>query len=351
MQRLSFKHKPIQLRKVLVWIAAAFAIIFIIVSITEIENIITAMSKGNWLFILLALALQIVCLINNAYTYRALYRLVGLEESWRQLFLLSTASTFVNLIAPSGGLGGVAIFIDSAKQRKISSAKIMVVGILYAIYEYVSLLGVVALGFIALIRRHDLTTSEIIAAFVLLGITLIFSLILYIGYHSTKQLGDLMFKLSVKINRLLHGLLHRDVIKAENAHTLAAEINEGINAIRGRNKYLLWPLLFALCNKALLIGVLTAIFLSLRVPFSLGTVVAGYGMAQLFFYVTPTPAGVGFVEGIFPLTLKALNVPFAKALLITLIYRGITLWFSFGVGFYSFRKLQKENLKIKASSQ
>lgn len=350
MQPLAIKHKPIQLRKVLVWIAAAFAVVFVIVSITEIENIIAAMRKGNWLFVLLALLLQVICLLNNAYTYRTLYRLVGLEATWRNLFLLSTASTFINLIAPSGGIGGMAVFIDSAKQRNISSAKVIVIGILYAIYEYISLLCVVALGFVALIRRHDLTTSEIIAAFVLLVITIVFTLILYIGYRSTAQLGNLMFSLSTWINRLVYRFFHRDVINAENAHTLAAEIGEGVNALRGKNRHLLKPLLFALSNKALLIGVLTAIFLSLRVPFSLGTIVAGYGMAQLFFYVTPTPAGVGFVEGIFPLTLKALNVPFSKALLITLIYRGITLWFAFGVGFFSFRKLQRKNAKLKTPS-
>ncbi|MBP9041725.1 MAG: flippase-like domain-containing protein, partial [Anaerolineaceae bacterium] len=84
---------------------------------------------------------------------------------------------------------------------------------------------------------------------------------------------------------------------------------------------------------------------SLKVPFSLGTVVAGYGIAQLFFYVTPSPAGIGFVEGLFPLTLNALNVPFSMAVLITLIYRGITLWFSFGVGFYSFRRLHRTSVE------
>jgi len=332
------------MRKIVLWIAVIAAIIFVMVSITELENIAAAMSKGNWLFILLALGLQIICLINNSLTYRSLYRLVGLEESWHQLLLLSTASTFVNMIAPSGGLVGVAVFVDAARQRNMSTARVMVVGILYAIYEYVSLLCMVALGFVALIRRHNITNGEIVAAFILLAITLVLSLILYIGYRSQKQLGELMFKVANLVNRWMYRFLHRDLIPAEKAHNLSKEIGEGVAALRGTTHKLHWPLIFSLINKLLLTGVLTSIFLSLKVPFSLGTVVAGYSIAQLFFYVTPTPAGVGFVEGLFPLTLKALNVPLTMAVLITLIYRGITLWFSFGVGFYSFRRLHQTYL-------
>jgi uncharacterized protein (TIRG00374 family) len=220
-----------------------------------------------------------------------------------------------------------------------------VVGIIYAIYEYDSLLCVVALGFVSLIRRHNITNGEIVAAIVLLVITLVLSLILYIGYRSQKQLGEWMFKLASLANRLLYRFLHRDWIPAEKARSLAKDIGEGVATLRETKHQLQWPLFFALSNKLLLIGVLTSIFLSLKVPFSLGTVVAGFGIAQLFFYVTPTPAGVGFVEGLFPLTLKALNVPFSMAVLITLIYRGITLWLSFGVGFFSFRKLHRNIVK------
>ena len=135
-------------RKILVWIALLMAVAFVVVSITELENIVHALQRGNWLFLLLAVALQLLCLANNALTYRAVYRLVGLQESWRYLLLLSTAFTFVNMIAPSGGVGGVAVFVDSAKQRNQSPARAMVVGILYAIYEYISLLIVIFAGFI-----------------------------------------------------------------------------------------------------------------------------------------------------------------------------------------------------------
>jgi uncharacterized protein (TIRG00374 family) len=341
----------VPMRKIIPWVVGAMGVAFVVFSITEIESIIAAVKTGNMAFLLLAFALEFVVLINNAANYWTLYRLVGLEESLRRVFMLSTSSSFINMIAPSGGIGGMAVFIDTARQRGYSPAKVMVVGILYVIYEYLSLLFVVALGFVALIHRGNLTTGEIIAAVILLFFTIAFTLVLYFGYRSTKQLGEFLFKAANWINDRLRKMLHRDLIQAEKAHILASDIAEGVTALRGKKKGLVAPMLYALSNKALLIGLLTTIFLALKVPFSSGTIVAGYSISQLFFYISPTPAGVGFVEGIFPVTLKALLVPFAQAVLITLIYRGITVWLAFIVGFLSFQRLQREHLQSSSPEQ
>lgn len=335
----------LSVRNALVWIALLMAGVFIFISIKELENIANALRRGNWLFLVLALALQMLVLVNNAETYRSLFRLVGIKESRKHLFLVSTAYTFVNLIAPSGGIGGVAVFMDSAKQRGQSPARAMVVGILYAIYEYISLLFIVFLGFVTLFRRKviadGMTGGEITAAILLLAATVGFGLILYIGYRSSERLGKLLARIAGLLNRVLFRFVHKEVWNPENARTLAMEIGEGVATIRDSKSRLIRPMMFALANKLILIALLTSIFMALNVPFSAGTVVAGYGFCQLFFYVSPTPAGIGVVETLFPVILNMLTVPLASGLLITLIYRALTVWLSFGVGFWSFRKLQQ----------
>jgi glycosyltransferase 2 family protein len=49
--------------------------------------------------------------------------------------------------------------------------------------------------------------------------------------------------------------------------------------------------------------VLVCAFLSFKVQFSTGTIVAGFSMAYLFLIVSPTPSGIGIVEGLMPLAL------------------------------------------------
>ena len=80
------------------------------------------------------------------------------------------------------------------------------------------------------------------------------------------------------------------------------EIGEGVATIRESKGKLFLPLFFAMTNKVILMALLTSIFLAFGVNFSAGTIVGGYSMVQLFFYVFPTPAGIGMVESIFPLS-------------------------------------------------
>lgn len=85
--------------------------------------------------------------------------------------------------------------------------------------------------------------------------------------------------------------------------------------------------------------VLVCAFLSFEVPFSAGTIIAWFSIAYLFLIVSPTPSGIGIVEGLMPLALSSLRVDWSQAVVITLTYRTVTFWVPFGVGALAFRSL------------
>ena len=94
-------------------------------------------------------------------------------------------------------------------------------------------------------------------------------------------------------------------------------------------------------GKVLMMLVLMVSFLSFQVPFTPGTIIGGFSISYLFLIVSPTPSGIGIVEGIMPLALTSLRVPWSQAVIITLAYRGITFWFPLGVGAIAFRMLNR----------
>jgi uncharacterized protein (TIRG00374 family) len=330
------------MRRIILLIVVILAIVYVVISFTEIESIITTLREGNLPFLLVALFFEAVCLLNNTSVYGSLYNLLGLKESRWNLFLMGTAGNFVSLIAPSGGAGALAVFIDSAKKRKLPVARVLVAGMLFLLYEYTSLFLVVLVGFIVMIRRHNLNAGEITAAALLAVIAAGVGLLLYLAYKSTDKLSKLLVLLSRWINKLLHWILHRDVLDLEKSRQFAIDISEGISTLRESKKNLIWPLVFSLNNKAILICVLAFTFLAMGTPFSTGTLIGGFSISQLFYYMSPTPGGVGIVEGIFPVILNILNVPLSQAILITLTYRAITLWLPMVIGLISYRILQKK---------
>ncbi len=335
------------MRRIIQWVVIVLLIAYVVVSFTQIQSIIETLKLGNPIFLLAAFLFEILCLINAASVYSSLYQLVGLRETRWNLFLMSTAATFISVIAPSGGVGGMAIFIDSAKKRKLSSGRVLVVGILYLLYEYASLLCVVMLGFVVLVRRGHLDMGQISAALFMLAIAVADGIVLYLGYKSQHRLGKLLTGAARLVNRLLRRFIHKDAINTENAYNLSVEIAEGIKTITSNPKKIIWPFLFDLNNKAILICIMSFVFLALGIPFSTGTIIGAVSLGQLFYYISPTPGGIGVVESLFPLILKTLGVPIAKGLLITLTYRAIMLWFPLLVGFISFRVLLKRNAKKK----
>ena len=92
-----------------------------------------------------------------------------------------------------------------------------------------------------------------------------------------------------------------------------------------------------------LLLILAVIFLAFNVPFSFGTIVAGFSLGYLFWIISPTPSGIGFVEGALTLGLTSMNVPLGAAAVIALAYRGVTFWFPMLIGMLAFRWLFKKN--------
>jgi uncharacterized protein (TIRG00374 family) len=328
------------MRKVVIVILLLLGIALVIFSFAELKNISETLAHSNWRFLAVALFFQCLWIYNVAIDYGLLYRLVGLQEDKKRLLLVSSAATFVNVIAPTAGIGGMAVFLDDAKRRNHSSGRVTVVGALFVLFDYIAFLFILALGWVVLIRRNNLNAGEITASLILLALAITFAVLLYLGYRSATVLGNALAWMARKINRILRPLIHREYLSEKRAHEFSAEMAEGLSAIRGKKRNLVWPFLFALNSKALLICVLAFCFLAFGTPFSVGTLVGGFSIGYLFLIVSPTPAGLGVVEGAMTVALNTLRVRVDAAVLITMAYRAFTFWFPLAVGGAAFRMLQ-----------
>jgi glycosyltransferase 2 family protein len=328
------------MRKIVIVIVLILGIALVVFSLAELKNISDILKHSNWRFLVVALFFECLWLYNVAITFGVLYRLVGLHEEKKRLLLVSTAATFVNVVAPTAGIGGMAVFLDDAKRRNLSYGRVTVVGALFLVFDYIAFLCVLALGWVVLIRRNNLNAGEITASLILLGLAIAFAVVIYLGYRSATTLGNALAWIARRVNRILRPIFHREFLSEARAHEFATEMGEGLSTIRGKKKDLIWPFLFALNNKALLICVLAFCFLAFGTPFTVGTLVGGFSIGYLFLIVSPTPSGLGIVEGMLTVALNTLRVKLDAAVLITMSYRALTFWFPLAVGGVAFRLLQ-----------
>lgn len=327
------------MRKFIFAILLLLGVIFIIGQIAEVEAIIKTFNKGDWRFLFIALCIEFLWFVNIAALYKTIFSALGLNESISKLIQLSLAAFFINIVAPSAGMGGMAVFISDARKKGNSPGKVTVAGVLYVIFDYLGILCLIILGLIVLFRRNTLNITEIIATAILFSIALGMVFLMYLGMRSSEKLGNTLAWIAHVVNRILKPFTHREYIPEKRAHEFAIEAGEAIHELSQKPYNLILPAFLGLSNKLLLLSIFTLTFLAFDIPFSPGTLIAGFSIGYLFLIISPTPAGIGIVEGVLALTLKSLYVPLDAAAIIALAYRGITFWVPFLFGFLALRVL------------
>lgn len=315
---------------------------FVYLSFSELESIVRTLQQGNFWFILLAVLIQLVWFLVAGLIFQSLYRALGMEATVYKFSLLAASAMFINIVTPSAGVGGVAVFISDARRHGQSVGKVTVANMLYLFLDYMAFLVVLTLGLIVLFRRNDLGPTELAASAVMFAIAAGLGSMLYLGARSAEALGNALAKMARLINRILAPFIHRAYLSETRAHEFAHEMASDLKSLPEKVHSLGTPLLYSFASKALLICILLSIFIAFQVPFTAGTIIGGFAISYLFLIVSPTPSGVGIVEGIMPLALSSLRVPWSEAVIITLAYRGITFWLPLGAGAVAFRMLERE---------
>ena len=319
------------------------AFYFFLTRAADVEQVALTLQRGNWMWITLALVVHATWILNIGAHLRSLYRLLGIDEKLERLSMLGTSAAFVNTVAPSAGMSGMVVFITDSRQRNLPTSRVTAAAALYVMYDYLAFMTVLGLGIVVLIRRNSLGTPEITASVILVLIAFALAMVLLTAMRSADRLGRALAWIATHTNNVLRPFIRREYLSPARAHEFAHDIGEGLSQIRERPSGLLLPFALALSKQALLITIFFLMFLAFRQPFSVGTLIAGYSIGYLFLIVSPTPSGIGFVEGAMTLSLASFRIPLAAAGLITLAYRGITLWLTILYGMISFRLLNRKS--------
>jgi uncharacterized protein (TIRG00374 family) len=317
----------------------------VFLSFSELGSIVETLQQATMRFIVLAMFLQLIWFLVAGLNYKTLYKLLGLDETVRKLVLLNASANFVNTIAPTGGAGGMAVFISAASKDGHPVGKVTVASMLFLFVDYVAFLFVLTLGLIVLFRRNQMGPTEIGASSVMFIVATVLGFMLYLGSQSGKALGNVLAGMARFVNRVARPFIHREYLSEARAHEFAEEMAQDLRSLPERPSSLILPFGYSLIGKILLMLILMCVFLAFQIPFSAGTIIGGFAISYLFLIVSPTPSGIGIVEGVMPLALSSLRVPLSQGLIVTLAYRGITFWIPLGIGAIAFRMTEANKKK------
>ncbi len=324
----------------ILWLLVILFIWIVVSRFTELEKLARALGEGRWQWVGIGALLQVVYYLIFTGLYQSAFYTVEVESRVVELLPVTFASIFLNVAAPSGGASGAALFVDDAVHRGQSGARATAGTLLVLVADFTSFALVLSAGILYLILLHDLKIYEIVAAIILVVLTVGLTGLLGLGLWAPELLRRLLDWLQSAFNRL-GAMIKRPNLLPENwAEKNSGEFTQAALAISTHPGRLGRTLMVALAAHIIDLLSLAALFVAFGQPVSPGVLVAGYAMGVLFWIVSITPQGIGVVEGMMALVFTSLGIPAERATLIALSFRGLTFWLPLLVGFLLLRRVR-----------
>jgi uncharacterized protein (TIRG00374 family) len=316
----------------------------------EISKLATILSRGNWGWVALAAACQLVFYFLYAAVYEASFAIVGVRSRVLELLPVVFVSIFINVAVPTGGTSGLALFVDDSARRGESPARTAAGLLLVLTADFCAFAVLLGLGLANLALIRDLQNYELAAAAILLAIIAVLSAALFLGLWKPWLLLHLLKTTQRAVNRVGGWLKRRDILEESWAANNAMEFSAASAAIAAHPMKITRAFVIALVAHIANFGSLYALFLAFYRAFPPGSLLSGYTIGNLFWIVSITPQGVGIVEGMMTLVFVSLKVPVGIAAIIVIAYRGLGFWLPLIAGFFllhhvrSFRDRQSARL-------
>lgn len=218
------------MKKFIVIIILFLGIAVIAISFSELETIIKTLQHAHLGFFILAILIQFIWFITTGRMYQSIYHLLGIDEAILTLSRIATAANFINVVAPTAGVGGIALFASEARRRGHPAGKVTVAAALFLLLDQAAFLVILSLGLIVLVRRNNLTAGEISASLLLLGTAVAYAFALYLGYRSEEKLGRLLAKIARGINRVVRYFRKENYLSEARARIRARSIGRILRA-------------------------------------------------------------------------------------------------------------------------
>ncbi len=317
------------------------AFVWLVLSnLTEIERLSRMILRASWQLVVIAALLQVIYYVLCSALYQAAFASVELESNVFELLPVVLASLFINVIAPIGGMAGIALFADDAALRGRSPARAAAGMLLVTLVSFIAFSIILISGLSYLFLLKHLSQYQVLAAIILLLSTLVLGAFLLLAHWWPRLLETLLGSVQSAVNWFTSWFRRQSPLASNWAAKNTTEFIAASRAIGHHHWSLGRALLIALLAHLISMASLYVIFLSFNYPITFPVLVAGYSMGILFAIVSPTPQGIGIVEGVMPAVFRSLKVRGRIAIFTTLTFRGLNFWIPLAIGFFLLRHIR-----------
>lgn len=290
------------------------------------------------LTILAMLVIQTLYFVFQGILFQSVYRTIGYPRS---LFFGSTlyiAMNLINTVAPVAGLSGSIYMVYLERKGGMERSEGLLINFLYYMVDYLVFLIVllVTLAYLFVtteVSRTILWSSSLFAVYVL-----------FLAFFGTLLITRPTVAYSVieRVNKFLGRFRGgKPFIKRNKIQRFVTDLQETWLRSQQSLEHLYRGAAAAFGLHACCLLVLWLAFKALHVDTTIQILMAGYTVGTLLNIVSVTPGGIGFAEGGMTAVFASLGIPVEQALLVSLLYRTVFVWYPLLLGLGSIHLLPK----------
>jgi len=270
------------------------------------------------------------------------FSMLGIKRTILQMFLLQTQSLAMNVIVPSAGVSVGVVFASDAKDNGNSETAALTGVILALLVDYISISILLLVAIFYLYSYNELAPHIVVLAGAFFAVTFGLFLLIYLAGNDKNTLKRILDWAKRVANKTLVLFRRKPIVKNETViDDLISELCKANGTIRKDPKSLVVALFFVLVSHLMYLISIYILFFSFGIDPLYRVLLTGYAVGVMMVVISPTPNGLGFVEGSMALVYTSMGIPGAMAAAVTLVYRGFCFWIPLFIGFFA---LQRKHL-------
>lgn len=274
-----------------------------------------------------------------------IYLMVGIKKSFFSLLRLYLSALATGVVLPFLGLSGPLVFIEDAKKQGYSKAKALAAALIYLFNDYLAISILLILNFFGFLAMGFVKLQVMIPIVLFLILTGAGGFVIFWTSAQRGRLRTIIVRLANNFSGIFRKIFRGSVEPKIIAEKLLDEFYIVSKILKKDKSHHNTIIMFALFVHLVRIVALYFVFGSLGIWLEPQVLLAGYLVGTVLVVISPTPNGIGFVEGGMLLVFSSLGVSSSLAGTATIIYRGFQFWLPFFAGLFLMQHKQLQNLR------
>jgi len=344
-------HDEVQVIKRSKWRLALTAVTFIALAVLiygvrkDIGNVIENLGKVNTLALLLIIPIE--ALNYDVYTrfYVRIFKILGQNVSYRDMYRLNLELNFVNHILPSGGISGISYFTVRMRNYGVSGPKSTLSQLIKLLILYASFQPLLIIGVLLLAARGHVNNLVMVVASSIITLLVVGTFGFLYMIESRSRINSFLTFITRILNKLL-SLVRRkqETINVEGAQKAFGELHDNYQLLKENWRDLKLPFVYLTIANITEVAAVYVVYIAFGRLVNVGAVILAYAVANFAGLVSVLPAGIGIYEGLMTAVLVTTGIPAGLSIPVTIMYRVINMAIQLTPGYYFYQKALRNGL-------